>query len=119
MVTYANRTCFECGIRKPQPDMYKQEIYTETGKSKQGISAATFVGSFIFNNKKSDRALSTWLFNSGQRTYKRKKTVWLCARCSGHIFSDRGPIFNKIVFAVKIIFVFGLLGIFVAGLLAP
>jgi hypothetical protein len=119
MANYAIKTCSECGIRKPQPEMYREEVYSETGKSKGGISGATWVGSLIFNNKKSDRAISTWLFNSGQRTYRRKKTVWLCARCSGHVFADRGPIFNKIMSAVKVIFVLGLLVIFVAALLAP
>jgi len=83
MAQYANRTCTSCGIRKPQPEMYQRETYQEVGKSKQGISAATVVGSVIFNNKKSDKALSTWLFNSGQRTYKRKRTVWMCGPCAG------------------------------------
>ena len=83
MATYANRICTNCGIRKPQPQMYQKEIYVETGKSQTGVSAATWVGVFS-GDKKSGNQFRSWLFNSGQRTYKRKKMVWLCGICSGH-----------------------------------
>jgi len=82
MATYANRTCAQCGIRKPQPQMYRSETYVENAKSQTGISSATMVGVFS-GDKKSGSQFRNWLFNSGQRTYKRKKTVWLCGICSG------------------------------------
>lgn len=88
MANYTNRTCSQCGIRKPQPEMYKKEIYTETGNSKTGVSGATWVG-FALGNKKSTRSVGSWLFNSGQRTYRRKKTVWLCGSCGGYGSSKR------------------------------
>ena len=91
MATYANKTCVNCGIRKPQPEMYQKEVYTETGKSKTGISGATLVGTF-FGDKKSGTQVRNWMFNSGQRTYKRKKVVWLCGSCSG-----RAPILSSSV----------------------
>lgn len=83
MATYANRICTNCGVRKPQPQMYQQEVYVETGKSQTGVSAATWVGVFS-GDKKSGNQFRSWLFNSGQRTYKRKKKVWLCGICSGN-----------------------------------
>ena len=89
MATYTNKTCASCGIRKPQPEMYQKEVYAETGKSKTGISGATLVGTF-FGDKKSGTQVRNWMFNSGQRTYKRKKVVWLCGSCSG-----RAPILNS------------------------
>lgn len=82
MGTYANRTCSHCGIRKPQPNMYQREIYVETAKSQTGISGATMVGLFA-GNKRSGSQFRNWLFNNGQRTYKRKKNVWLCGVCAG------------------------------------
>lgn len=85
-MTYTNRTCHECGIRKPQPQMVSKEIYVETGKSKTGVSGATFVGSML-GDKKSSNSIGSWLFNSGQRTYKRKRKVWLCSGCKNK-FND-------------------------------
>lgn len=82
MATYANRTCSKCGVRKPQPNMYQREVYVETAKSQSGISGATMFGVFA-GDKKSGNQFRSWLFNSGQRTYKRKKTVWLCGVCAG------------------------------------
>ena len=83
MATYANRICSHCGIRKPQPQMYQREVYAETGKSQTGISGATLFGTFVAGDKKSGAQFRNWLFNNGQRTYKRKKKVWLCGVCAG------------------------------------
>jgi hypothetical protein len=117
MADYAKRTCSQCGIRKPQPDMYQQEVYTETGKSKAGVSGATWAG-LLLGDTKSVNSINRWLFNTNQRTYKRKKLVWLCARCSGHIFADRGPTFEKFKRILKSIFWIGMIILFTVGLLS-
>ncbi len=82
MATYTNRTCHKCGIRKPQPEMHQIETYVETGKSKQGISGATVLGATLFGSKKSHDSMTRWLFNTNQRTYKRKRTAWSCGSCA-------------------------------------
>jgi hypothetical protein len=82
-MTYANRTCNKCGIRKPQPEMYHTETFVDTGRSKQGVSGATFLGATLFGSKKSYDSLTRWLFNTNQRNYKRKKMIWLCGDCGG------------------------------------
>ena len=82
MAAYANRTCYKCGIRKPQPQMFQREIYVEVGKSQTGISGATMVGVLV-GDKKSGSQFRNWMFNSGQRTYKRKKQAWMCGDCAG------------------------------------
>lgn len=82
MATYTSRTCCKCGIRKPQPQMYQRAVYVETAKSQSGISGATVFGVFA-GDKKSGNQFRSWLFNSGQRTYKRKKQVWMCGVCAG------------------------------------
>ena len=84
MATYANRICTTCGVRKPQPQMYQKEVYVETGKSQTGISGATLAGVFLAGDKKSGKQFRDWMFNNNQRTYKRKKMVWLCGICSGN-----------------------------------
>jgi len=81
LVSYTKRTCHQCRFRTTQPDMHKIEAYAETGKSKQGISAATVLGATLFGSKKSHDSLTRWLFNTNQRTYQRKKIVWSCDTC--------------------------------------
>lgn len=55
-MTYTNRTCNKCGIRKPQPEMVK--------KSELAVAAST-----NFNRKNSTRV------------YGRPKIVWYCQEC--------------------------------------
>lgn len=81
-MSYAVRTCNKCGIRKPQPEMVQKELYVEVAKSQPGISLSTIIGR-EFNDKKSTKAYDKWFHNTSQRTYKRKKKVWLCKSCSG------------------------------------
>lgn len=66
--------------------MYQKETYVETGKSKAGVSGATFVG-VLFGDQKSANSINRWLFNTNQRTYKRKKLVWVCGSCKGKVKS--------------------------------
>jgi hypothetical protein len=79
-VKYANKTCHKCGAKRAQPLMNKEEIYEETGKSQATISGWTWLGSGL-GDKASQRAINRAGFNSGQRTYSRKKTVWSCKNC--------------------------------------
>ena len=81
-MTYAKRTCHSCGIRKPQPEMVRETVYNEVARSRPGVSAATGIGLFL-GDKKSASWVQRWLFNSGQRTYQRKREVWMCRSC-GH-----------------------------------
>jgi hypothetical protein len=99
MAKYANRTCHSCGIRKPQPQMYQYETYVQVGKSKSGISTSTVVGSLL-GDKKSENVVNRWLFNTNQRNYKRKKTVWLCESCVPAKYK-RGFLASAAIFILK------------------
>lgn len=78
---YANRTCCNCGIRLPQPQMIKKELFVETGKSNTSITGSTFIG-LMLGDKASQRAIDRFNFNSSARTYTRKQTKWFCKRCA-------------------------------------
>ena len=86
MTKYANRTCSNCGIRKPQPEMYRETTYVETGRSRPGVSKRTGIG-FLLGEQKSTNSVVRWMFNTNQRTYQRKREVWLCGGCSGRVVS--------------------------------
>jgi hypothetical protein len=94
MTKYTNRTCHCCGVRKPQPEMVQEEIYVETGKSKPGVSGATWTG-FFLGDSKSSHSLNRWLFNTSQRTYSRKKTVWMCEDCRSSLGEPENQLSEK------------------------
>lgn len=79
-VKYTNRTCHKCGAKRAQPLMIKKEIYEETGKSQTTVNGWTWFG-VAAGDKASQRAINRAAFNSGQRTYSRKKTIWQCKNC--------------------------------------
>lgn len=74
---HATRTCHFCGLKAPQPDMNRAEIYVETGRSKSSVSGGTLIGAAL-GHKSSMRSVSRSVFNTGQRTYMRKKQIWVC-----------------------------------------
>lgn len=113
MARYATRTCHCCGIKRPQPQMYQENMYVEVGRSKASVSASTFVGTAL-GNKKSERAVNSWLFNTNQRNYHRKRTVWVCPDCKAE--SDRtSNVMENVKLVLGLIFVFILIGFFGVG----
>ena len=78
---YTNRTCCNCGIRKPQPEMIKKEIEVEVGKSVADIDGSSWLG-VAAGDAASKRAVARATFNSSQRTYTRKQTKWFCHDCA-------------------------------------
>ena len=114
MAQYTNRTCSNCGIRKPQPEMHQEVIYTEVAKSKKGISGATVAGA-VLGYKKSGDAVGSWLFNTGQRNYQRKKTVWMCGSCSTVKKSSGGRFVGN---TIKFLFVLFIASV-VVDIIAP
>jgi len=85
--------------------MHRETVYVESGRSRTGVSARTGVG-FLLGEKKSTNTVTKWVFNSGQRTYQRKKEVWVCGRCSGRVVSK--PVSKFFVYAIVgfVIFLF-------------
>jgi hypothetical protein len=64
--------------------MFREETYIETGKSVAGVSGSTWFG-VLLGDSKSVNSINRWIFNTNQRTYKRKKQVWVCGECSGRV----------------------------------
>ena len=74
---HARRTCHFCGAQGPQPEMTRQTIFVETGKSKASLSGATIIGAAAGSRSARSSVIRT-LFNTGGRTYFRQREVWCC-----------------------------------------
>jgi len=88
MAQYSKRTCVNCGLRDIQPNMRQKETYVKSGNSKRGVSTSTIAGTFL-GNKKSTNAVNSWLFNTQQRNYYRKRKIWTCKECYNKVKSEK------------------------------
>ena len=82
MSQYAKKTCNSCGIRLPQPEMYRVEKEVYTGSSNTGLTKRAVFGSLV-GNERSQRQVGKYLFSPNKRKYKRKREVWMCGDCAG------------------------------------
>lgn len=120
MARYTIRTCKMCGYRASQPDMNQREVYVTVGKSRQTVSGATLFGAML-DDKRSKKAIGAALFNTGERSYTRKQTIWVChdddclkqaAALGKHGAGD--PFLGRVVKMVGLCFV----GVMIAGAFA-
>lgn len=106
MSTYAKKTCSQCGVVKPQPEMYQKKIAVKTGKSTSGFTASNYVG-VMLGNKDAKRKFRQSLWSNNKRNYTRYKQVWLCNECDSKHLGPFGTFCAKVidlVFYVSIIF---------------
>lgn len=108
MSQYAKKTCNSCGIRLPQPEMYRVEKEAHVGSSNTGLSKRTMFGAALGNNK-SQKAVGKYLFSPSKRTYKRKREVWMCGSCAG-VTSGSSIFYNILAWIIIIIFFYMVIG---------
>ena len=82
MATYAIKSCNNCGIRKPQPEMERVEKSVVSGSSKSRITSGNVLGA-LAGSKLSQNKIKRNVFANNKRQYTRKRTVWNCFECSG------------------------------------
>ena len=80
MARYAVRTCADCGLRLPQPQMTQVVREVDVARGRDSINGLTVIGA-VLGDRKSTRKIKSTFFNSGERVYKRKVKAWLCTNC--------------------------------------
>ncbi len=79
---YATRTCHECGVKNPQPQMVRREIEVVTGSSQRKTTAGQWA-QLAMGDEKAAKAIRNNIISGGnKRVYKRKRQVWYCVRCA-------------------------------------
>ena len=82
MNEYAKRTCSNCGLKLPQPQMNQRVVSLQVARGKRGLSNRELVGTLV-GSKKARNSLLGWLFAPNVRNYTRKQKIWLCDECDG------------------------------------
>jgi len=86
--------------------MYQKEIYVESGRSRTGVSKGTVIASML-GDEKAGKQVYNSIWNTNQRTYQRKKKVWVCGSCRGGVKTRLGfwhVIRNLIITAIVLFF---------------
>ena len=83
MTKYANKTCYECGVVKPQPDMRRVTTMVNSGQSNTGFSKRNLAAVVFTDDKRAKKQYDKFWTSPNKRTYKRKRTVWMCKSCAG------------------------------------
>ncbi len=93
------------------------ENYQEAGRGRATFSPMTVVGAAV-GNKASWKAIERSVFNSGQRTFSRKRTIWACAACLPTV---KAQLKEPLTIGKILTFVVGavVLGIALIGMFAP
>lgn len=90
---YANRTCCKCGARAPQPQMHLVEAYKEVARGEASFRWQTIAGALL-GSKVSSRALERSVFAAGDRSIKRKVSLWACDTCLEDVKAELCEPFN-------------------------
>ncbi|MBF9052714.1 hypothetical protein LSUCC1028_00460 [Rhodobacterales bacterium LSUCC1028] len=80
MATYTKRTCYSCGIRKPQPEMFRKSVSKVTSTYQRSLSGREVVGA-VLGEKSSRRSVGNWLWAPNKRSRTSHRDVWVCADC--------------------------------------
>lgn len=103
MANYSNKTCYDCGVRKPANEMERVTESYNSGRSDRRPDAANVAG-FIFSDAKTSRKMIKGaLTKNNRRVYTRNRTVWKCEDCSGTADWQRDQVRDYIQKAVKTI----------------
>lgn len=80
---YGNKTCYDCGIRKPANHMERVTESYNSGRSDTKLTAGNAAGFLFTDSKTSKRAVKRAILGNNRRSYTRNRTVWKCKDCSG------------------------------------
>lgn len=100
---YGNKTCYDCGIRKPANHMEKVTESYNSGRSDTKLTAGNAAGFLFTDSKTSKRAVKRAILGNNRRSYTRNRTVWKCKDCSGTNDYHRAEVAKDIKKAKKVV----------------
>lgn len=79
-VKYANKSCNNCGIKKPANEMFKTTKSFKSGTSNTSISWFRTIWGIGIGDKGAERQFKKFLFSPNKRVYRRNREVWVCSK---------------------------------------
>ena len=98
-MAYANKTCYDCGIKSPANVMERVTEEYNSGRSDNSITAGNLV--FAPFSDTAAKKVKKNIVANNRRSYTRKRTVWKCRECSGHNDHYRKIVSKHIAKATK------------------
>lgn len=99
MGNYANKTCYDCGVKQPANQMQRVTEEFNSGRSDNKVTAGN-VAWAAFSDTAAKKVKRTIVANN-RRSYTRKRTVWKCMDCSGANAMHRSMVVKDITKALK------------------
>ena len=99
MGNYANKTCYDCGVKQPANQMQRVTESYNSGRSDNKVTAGN-VAWAAFSDTAAKKVKRTIVANN-RRSYTRNRTVWKCRDCSGANAGHRAAVVEDIKKALK------------------
>ena len=84
-VKYANKSCNNCGIKKPANEMFKTNKSFKSGTSNTSISWFRTILGIGIGDKGAERQFKKFLFSPSKRVYRRNREVWVCSKSCARV----------------------------------
>jgi hypothetical protein len=98
-MAYANKTCYDCGIKSPANVMERVTEEYNSGRSDNSMTAGNLL--FAPFSDTAAKKVKKNIVANNRRSYTRKRTVWKCRECSGHNDHYRKIVSKHIAKATK------------------
>lgn len=98
-MAYANKTCYDCGTRKPANLMERVTEEYKSGRSDNSLTAGNVLFA-PFSDTAAKKVKRTIVANN-RRSYTRNRTVWKCKECSGTNDRHRKEVVSDISKGIK------------------
>ena len=79
---YANKTCYDCGVKNPANMMQRVEESYNSGRSDNRVTGGNLA--FAMVSDTAAKKVKRTIVANNRRSYTRNRTVWKCLDCSGH-----------------------------------
>ena len=81
-MNYANKTCYDCGVKNPANMMERVNESYNSGRSDNTVTAGNLA--FAMVSDTAAKKVKRTVVANNRRSYTRNRSVWKCLDCSGH-----------------------------------
>ena len=99
MGNYANKTCYDCGVKQPANQMERVTESFNSGRSDNKVTAGNLAWAAVSDT--AAKKVKKTIVANNRRSYTRNREVWKCYECSGENKIRRADVVKNINKAMK------------------